>query len=152
AVSDYARALALKPDMILAHSNKGQVLAEMGMHAEALEELDHVIKTLSEHPAISKAIEFRRNAEAFARRARGVALVGLGNIGAGMDEFTNSIALCPENAWVFYSRAEVHEAAGKKESALADYELSLQKKAPRLNLRRQEKARARVRELRGLAG
>jgi tetratricopeptide (TPR) repeat protein len=146
AVNDYNRAIDLKPDAVRALSGRAQVLAEMDEHEHAIEELDRARIVLEKNSrANPRLAEYNRHIEAFLHRVRGVALAGLGKTDAAMNEFAISITLCSENAWVFYSRAEVHEKMGDSSRAVADYRLSLEKKGPRLSLRQREQAQVRLR-------
>ena len=148
AVDDYNRALEHKPDLISAVSGRAQVLAEMGRHRQALEEIDRALLILEKNGAAnSRLAERNRHIKAFLHRSRGVALAGLGDAQAAMGEFTTSITLSGENGWVFYSRAEVYEKIGDRTKAMADYRLGLEKRTPHLCIRQRERAEARLREL-----
>jgi tetratricopeptide (TPR) repeat protein len=148
AVRDYSRALELDPDNIVSHSGRGQVLAELGDNEKALIDLDFALQVLtsdaSDNPRFS---EWRSRAEAFRRNGRGLALGGLGDFGGALAEFERSINLCPDNAWVYYNRAQVYERAGDARKAIADYQISLSKKNPALNPLRKERAQERLREI-----
>jgi tetratricopeptide (TPR) repeat protein len=150
ALDDYSRALELDPENILALSNRGQVLAEMGRDEEALAALDRALASLKIASAPDPNRRGFYNAiEAFVRRARGVAAGGLGRNEIAMDEFTSSIALCPENAWVYYSRAQLYDRLDSPKNASADYQLALEKKAPSLTPIQRGIATARLRDLTG---
>jgi tetratricopeptide (TPR) repeat protein len=64
-----------------------------------------------------------------------------------VDEFEASIRLSPENAWVYYNRAQICELADDRENAIADYQKALSKKNPALTPKRKAHAQARIREL-----
>jgi tetratricopeptide (TPR) repeat protein len=143
AISDYSHVLKHQPDHVVALSGRGQVYAEAGKFAGALQDLDEALKVLKERPA---ADTYRKTLhsliEPFIHRGRGVALAALGSHAAALDELNRSLDQGPENAWAYYSRAEFHDAAGDRERANADYLQALEKKGPKLNPIRRERARA----------
>ena len=144
AIHDYSRMLELAPSNIMALSGRGQVFAEMGSNEKALDDLDLALRSLKMEPSSDSdwnAIE------AFVRRGRGVALAGLGQNESAMDEFNASIKLCPENAWVYHSRAHVYDTVGDHKKASSDYQVALAKKGPALTPIQREHANARMREL-----
>ena len=71
--------------------------------------------------------------EAFVHNGRAFALAGLGKSGPAMDEFEVSIRMSPENAWVYHNRGQVHDRAGNRDKASADYQKALTKKNPALS-------------------
>jgi len=136
AVNDYSRALELNPLDILSRSGCGQVLAELGESTRAIEDLDVALRAIetTERPDESW-VHWYRGAEAFARRGRGVALAGLGQFRQALNEFAQSIALSPENAWAYYSRARVYDNEGNHQGALSDYGAAMSKiKPPLINI------------------
>lgn len=148
AIPDYTRALDLKPNDCLSLSGRGQVLAESGHYAKALEDLDLALRVLPTAAGGGPAwTAWRAHIEAFTRNGRGLALSGLGDAAAAMREFDQSIALSPDNAWVFHNRALAYERAGDLQRARADYQQSLIKAEPALSPAQREKAKARLREL-----
>jgi tetratricopeptide (TPR) repeat protein len=148
AVRDYSRALELDPNNIISHSGRGQVLAELGEYEKALVDLDLALRVLTsyanDNPSFPK---WHSRAEAFRRNGRGLALGGLGDFDAAMAEFERSLNLCPDNAWVYYNRAQVHERAGTPRKAIEDYQISLTKKNPALNPLRKRRAQERLRQI-----
>jgi tetratricopeptide (TPR) repeat protein len=148
AVRDYSRVLELKPDEILALSGRGQVLAELGEHGKAIEDLDAALEVLSKTPRTDpNAAQWFESVEAFAHNGRAVALAGLGETLPAMAEFDVSIRLCPGNAWVYYNRAQVFESTGELERARADYQQALINDGPPLNRIRKAHAQQRLNEL-----
>ena len=148
AIPDYTSALDLKPNDCLSLSGRGQVWAESGHYAKGLQDLDLALKSLPTVGSADRAwLPWRTQSEAFIRNGRGLALSGLGETVASMREFDQSIALSPDNAWVYHNRAQAHERVGALRSARADYQQSLIKAEPALNPARREKAKARLREL-----
>ena len=148
AIRDYSRALELNPTDILSLTSRGQVLAEIGENGRAMDDLNlalNYLKTVSTpNPAWS---EWYQEVEAFVRNGRGFALAGLSESAQAMEEFAASMKLSPENAWVYYNRAQVHDRAADKEEATADYQKALIMKKPRLNPIRRNHAQVRLREL-----
>ncbi len=148
AIRDYSRALELKPGDILSLCGRGQVLAEVGENGRAVEDLNLALLTLkSVSMPDSSWHKWYEQIEAFVRNGRGFALAGLGESGPAMDEFEVSIRLSPENAWVYYNRAQVYDRAGSREKASEDFQKALTKKNPALTPNRKAHAQARVREL-----
>jgi tetratricopeptide (TPR) repeat protein len=148
AVRDYSHALELKSNDILSLSGRGQVLAELGENGRAIEDLNLALQTLTTVSVPNSSwAKWYQEAEAFVRNGKGFALAGLGETAHAMNEFETSIGLSPENAWVFYNRAQVNDRAGSRESAVADYEKALSKKSPALNPLRREHAQTRLRDL-----
>ena len=134
AIEDYSRALALKRRDILSLSGRGQVLAELGRAANAIDDLDHALEEIRTTPKSDAArIEWYKHLEAFVHNGRGAALAVLGEIASAMDAFERSISMSPENAWVYYNRAHVHDLAQNFGNAQADYQTALTKKRPPLN-------------------
>jgi tetratricopeptide (TPR) repeat protein len=153
AIRDYSRALELGPNERVSRFGRGQVLAELGENDRALEDLDLALQDLKSDPrGNSRSSERHPQAEAFIRNGRGLALAGLGDSDAAMAEFERSINLSPDNAWVYYNRAQVYDRAGNARDASADYQASLIKKKPALNPLRKQRAQERLRELGPAAG
>jgi tetratricopeptide (TPR) repeat protein len=147
AIRDYSRALELDPTDILTLSGRGQVLAEVGENGRAMNDLNlalQYLKTVS-MPNFTW-VRWYEEAEAFVRNGRGFALAGLGESTRAMEECGASIKLSPENAWVYYNRAQVHDRTADQEKATADYQKALIMKNPRLNPIRKNHAQARLRE------
>jgi tetratricopeptide (TPR) repeat protein len=143
ALDDYSCTLERDPQSVIALSGQGQVLAEMGRSQEALAVLDLALRRVeAPDPRWRDSL---KEIEAFIRRGRGVAAAGLAETERAMAEFESSIVLCPENAWVYYSRAQVLERLGNWNNALSDYHVALGKKAPALTPIQREMAQARIR-------
>ena len=71
----------------------------------------------------------------------------MGDFESALLEFEESLALCPDNAWVYYNRAKAYDRRQESEKAIADYCISLTKTDPKLNLLKTENAKRRLREL-----
>ena len=145
AVRDYTRALELDPTDILSRSGRGQVLAELGESARGMEDLDATLRSLLEVPkSVADQPQWYKEVEAFVRRGRGIALAQMGQMQEALNEIEESVTLSPENAWVYYSRAQIYERLGERENALADYQAALTKLAPHLTRYQKEHAQERV--------
>jgi tetratricopeptide (TPR) repeat protein len=148
AIDDYSRALELKPNDILSLSGRGQVLAETGQNKRAMDDLNMALEELKIALLPNWSWEkWYDQIEAYVHRGRGIALDALGEHASAMAEFDLSITLSRENAWVYYDRACVYEAAGNPEKAFSDYQMALAKNRPPLNPIRKERAQARLREI-----
>jgi tetratricopeptide (TPR) repeat protein len=148
AVADYSIALKGNPKDIVSLSSRGQVLAELGRHKEALENLDIALCELESAVAQNSSWSgWYRQIEPFVRNGRAVALAGLGRTADGMAEFERSISMNAENAWVYHNRATIRESLGELDLAISDYQAALQKKQPSLSLFRTGQVRKRLDEL-----
>jgi tetratricopeptide (TPR) repeat protein len=145
ALDDYSRAIELSPTYILALSGRGQVLAESGQYDRALKDLNLAFDYIRQNPYFGLA--WAKAVRAYIRNGRGAALAGLGSFEESFTEFDNSIAACPNNAWVYFNRARVYDSRGEREKAISDYRLSLTKNQPSLCLYRKEQAELRLRDL-----
>ncbi|MGB0034014.1 MAG: tetratricopeptide repeat protein [Candidatus Acidiferrales bacterium] len=147
-IRDYSRALELKPSDVESLSGRGQVLAEIGDSQQALRDLDVALELLGAIPKSDERWrEWSKHTEAFIRRGRGVAYGGWTQIRQAINEFDASIALSPENAWVYYSRAQVYDRIRDDNRALSDYRTALAKSEPPLTPVQKENARARLQSL-----
>lgn len=141
AVQDFSTALELNPKDATALSGRGQVLVELGKYEPALHDLNSALDLLR------RAHRVQRRAAAYARNGRAAALVGLGHIEEGLKEFKASLAICPNNAWVYFNRARFHDSRMEREKAISDYQASLAKFGPPLNTIKRETAQRRLQEL-----
>jgi len=131
AIADYARSLELKPNHAPALSGRGQVLMECGQFGRALEDLDNALNSIE---AVEGAdANWKARLEAYIRNGRAATYAGLGEFTRALEEFNKSISLCPENAWVYFNRAEAFRKQGDQVNAAENYRLSLAKKQPKLN-------------------
>jgi tetratricopeptide (TPR) repeat protein len=145
ALTDYSQAVTLRPDDAGASLGRGQVFNELGDFRRALKDLDRAMALMNSVPYADDA--WKRDFEAFARNGRGAAYAGLGDLFHATREFDTSISLCPENAWVYFNRAKVHQSQGDQKKAVADYRLALEKKGPKLNSTKRTYAKAQVEAL-----
>jgi tetratricopeptide (TPR) repeat protein len=146
AINDYTRVLEATPKDLIALSGRGQVFAEMGNSRAALEDLDAALRVI-ESGSAGAASDNLGEYEAFVRRGRGDALASSGDQAAAMEELDRSLRLSPENAWAFYSRAQLYDKMGEKSKAADDYAVCLKKKGPKLNPARRDRAQAWLQNL-----
>ena len=145
AIDDYSRALELDANDILARMGRGQVFAECGEFSNAINDLNFVNENLEQN-AITDA-SWRSQVKAYSFNGKAVAHAGLGDFERALDEFERSIALCPDNAWVYFNRAMFYENEGSKAEAIADYKLALQKTSPRLSALKRKYAEVKVKAI-----
>jgi len=147
-IREYSHALELRPNDILSLSGRGQVLADLGESARAMDDPNHALEAIEATRRVNPTwTKWCEQIEAFVRNGRAVALAGLSEDASAMREFESSINLCPENAWVYYNRARVYDVARNREGAHLDYQTALAKDGPALNLIQRERAKARLREI-----
>jgi tetratricopeptide (TPR) repeat protein len=145
ALDDYSKALDLDANDILAHLGRGQVFAECGEFTKAISDLDFVHENL-EHSARNEPW-WRSQVRAYCLSGRALAHARLGDVDRAMQEFEQSISLWPENAWVYFNRATVHESNGHGAEALTDYKLALQKATPKLSALKREHAEEKAKTM-----
>ena len=149
AIEDYSKAIEFNPNDSLALCGRGQVLVECGEFQKAMQDLDIALENIEQIPITNDT--WRTAVRAYILNGRGAAFAGLGEFDRALDEFEKSISLCPQNAWVFYNRAEAYENRGAKAKAVADYKLALTLSNPKLNTRKRKYAEVKVKALLGLA-
>ena len=141
AVRDFSTALKLNPEDAIALSGRGQVLLELNKYDPALHDLDSALELLR------RARQVQRRAAAYTRNGRAAALLGLGRIEEGLKEFEASLAICPNNAWVYFNRARFYDSRMEREKAICDYHASLARLDPPLSSIKREEAQRRLQEL-----
>lgn len=145
AIEDYTRALELDPKDSRALSGRGQIFAEQGEFKNAVQDLDAALENLGQVSVPDE--KWRTALRAFALNGRAAAYAGLGEFDRALSEFEKSITLCPQNAWVYYNRAEAYERRGRTAEALENYKLALTMKSPRLNALRRQNAELKIKTL-----
>jgi tetratricopeptide (TPR) repeat protein len=83
---------------------------------------------------------------AYTRNGLGAALAALGDCSKSSEEFGKSADLQPENAWVYFNRAHLHEKLSDNAKALTDYQVSLSKSKPKLPAYKRAIAEKQVQE------
>jgi tetratricopeptide (TPR) repeat protein len=146
AVQDYAQSDLLAPYNFNTLSGYGQALAEIGRSQEALSTLDAAIAAISSLPpsAVVSVGQFRRAIHAFALNGKGVALGATGDSVGALKAFEESIAMWPDNAWVYFNRAKFFEAGAETDKSLADYKAALTKADPTLTPSKRRFAQSRL--------
>jgi Tetratricopeptide repeat len=119
------------------HFIRGQILSELGRAREAIKELNEVISTVGDENTLA----------AYARRARAYAYAQLGEWSMADDDMQRSLNIAPNNAWAYFTRAQIRELKGDLAHAKKDYLKSLNETNPKLNFPKRDIARKRVREL-----
>jgi len=145
AIGDYSRALELNPKDSLALCGRGQVFVECGEFERALKDLDVALENIVQVPIQDEG--YRRAVQAYILNGRAAAYAGIGQFDRALIEFEESVSLCPQNAWVYYNRAEAYEHRGETTKALADYKLALTLTNPKLNTLRRKYAELKVKTL-----
>lgn len=145
AIEDYSKALELNPNDSLALSGRGQVFVECEEFQKAIQDLDIALENLEKIAIRDEG--WRTSVRAYTLNGRAAALAGLGQFDQALIEFEKSISLCPQNAWVFYNRAEAYENRGERAKALADYKLALTLSNPKLNALKRKYAEVKVKAL-----
>ena len=142
ALADYesaARLLSNDPFILVA---RGQVLVELNQPQRAIQDLHAAIDIISKYP--NARTPFWVEAQAYARNGLGFAYSALSKNTEAMHQFEMSIDLRPENAWVYFNRAQACEKAGEPARALRDYQKSLELTKPKLPAYKRDFAKARV--------
>jgi len=98
-------------------SCRGQVLADMGETAEAMDDLDRAI-------ALAQQLE-EPEVEAYSLSGRGLAYAMDGRFPEADEDFDRSIGLCPGNAWVYFNRAVKFERQQRIGKAIENYQAAL---------------------------
>ena len=107
ALSDFNKAIELKPDYAKAYNNRGTLYINQNKNDEALKDFD-------------KAIEFMPGSEAF-HLGRGNALKNKNRIDEALMEYDKAISLKPDFAEGYYSRGNLFMSQGKYAQAIEEY-------------------------------
>jgi len=145
ALADYSKALELDPQDLLARLGRGQVFAESGEFSRAIEDLDFVHDNLEQFQTDDSS--WKTQVQAYSFSGRALAHGGLGDFESALSEFDRSIFLCPENAFVYFNRAQVYENKGRFGEAVAEYKISLEKNMPKLTPLKRKYAEVKIRTL-----
>ena len=111
---------------------RGQVLAEWGAHAAAIDELTEVIEHAGPMGPVSRA---------YARSARAYAIAQGGDLPRALTEFRTAEDVIPESGWLHYFRALAYLDAGQPETAERGLRRALACEGTRLNPVKAERAR-----------
>ena len=124
AVADYTRELELEPNTVAALNGRGQCLAELGEFTRAVEDLQQAI-ALAKNTAERLVLAYSRNGLA-------LAYAGLGRFDEALKLFSRSLKDAPNNAWLYYNRAQAYELMEQPAKAQEEYRLALEKGNPPL--------------------
>ena len=130
AVADYSQAIELNPSDVSAFLGRGQVLVELGDFDRSVEDLNRGLNDFSKVDGADQT--WKNHFEAFARNGLAAAYARRGEFERALEEFEKSIALAPENAWVYFNRAQAFYSHGDQAKAAEDFSLALAKKEPKL--------------------
>ena len=124
AIADYTRMLMAGAEELWGYSSRGQIYAEQGAYEEALADLNAAVSLAREEQSTEGL--------AYSLNGLGLTFGGLGRFEEAFEAFSESLKLCPGNAWAYYNRAQVWEMAGDSIRALQDYKRALKQDSPRL--------------------
>ena len=149
AISDYSKAIRLKPDFVAAYSNRGRAKAELGQYSEAITDYNIAIKLepdsattyynrgnikdlLGQHfEAITDydiAIRLKPDfVEAYNNRGRTKA--ELGEYFEAIADFDTAIKLEPDDAMVYNNRGFSKALLGQYSDAILDYDTAIRLKS-----------------------
>lgn len=130
AIVDYSRSLDLSPNDVSSLAGRGQVYMECKEFNRAIQDLKIAIGSIDVVPGADA--KWKTQSEAYARNGLAAAYAGLGEFDRALEEFAKSTALCPENGWVYYNRAEAYWNLGDQKNATENYKLALTKRDPKL--------------------
>jgi tetratricopeptide (TPR) repeat protein len=133
ALDDYNYVISARGEEAALRSARGQVLVELGEYEAAANDLSAAAESA-----------YDLDVAAYARAGLAQALAGMGQYTEAEREFEKSISVEPDNAWVYFRRGMYYEQLQQPRKALADYQLSLQMKSPRLIPRLREHAREKI--------
>ena len=111
AISDYSKAIRLKPDFVEAYHNRGYTKAALGQYSEAITDYDIATK-LEPNDAI---IYYNC----------GVAKAALGQYPNALTDFDTTIKLESDFMEAYYNRAVVKGVLGQHSDALTDYNIAI---------------------------
>jgi tetratricopeptide (TPR) repeat protein len=139
ALDDFTRLLDLdgaQEDITAILSARGQVYGELGEYELALDDLNRAVE--------SARREQNKVLLAYSLNGRGMARVGMQDFAAADRDFQESLALCPNNAWLHYNLGLLGVAQGQPAAAVAAFRQALTCDNPQLSPRKKQKARQYV--------
>ena len=148
AIVDYNRSLELKPDNTFVLMGRGQILVELAQVQDAIRDLEKALQLINTFP--NARDKYWAPTQAYTRNGLGAASAALGDFGRAFDEFALSVDLQPNNAWVYFNRAQAHDKNHHHPKALLDYKKSLVCAEPKLPAYKRNIAESRVKELSAL--
>lgn len=145
AIVDYNRSLELRPDNTFTLMGRGQILVELGRGPDAIRDLEKALQLINTFP--NARDKYWAPTQAYTRNGLGAASAAIGDFGRAFNEFALSVDLQPNNAWVYFNRAQAHDKRNDYLKALADYKKSLVSEEPKLPAYKRRLAESRVKEL-----
>jgi tetratricopeptide (TPR) repeat protein len=130
ASADFSEVLRLLSDDVASLIGRGQILVELGKPGEAHEDLGRALQLLNKVPNARDRIW--ASSQAYTRNGMGAAWTAMGDFPRAMEEFDLSIAMRPENAWVYFNRAETFKKTKQFRESLQDYRKALRAVDPKL--------------------
>ena len=146
AISDYSKAIRLKPDFVEAYHNRGHTKASLGQHFEAIADFDIAIKlkpddsmsyynrgaakaSLGEYvEAIADydiAIKLKPD-DPISYSLRGAAKADIGRYSEAIADFDTVVRLNPDFAVAYRFRGSAKASLGEYVEAIADYDTAIQ--------------------------
>jgi len=148
AIADYDRSLDLMPSNAFTLMGRGQILVELGRPRDAVRDLENALQIIN---ALPNARDKNWSPmQAYTRNGLGTASAAMGDFAKAFDEFALSIDLQPNNAWVYFNRAQAHDKNHDYPKALLDYKKSLVSAEPKLPAYKRNLAESRMKELSAL--
>ena len=114
AISDYSKAIRLKPDFVEAYHNRGYTKASLGQHVEAIADFDIAIKLKPDN--------------AMSYYNRGAVKAELGEYGKAIADFDIAIKLKPDDPISYYLLGVAKAELGRYSEAVADYDTAIKLK------------------------
>jgi tetratricopeptide (TPR) repeat protein len=147
ALDDYESAGRLGSSDPLILLGRGQILVELNQPQQAAQDLQSCLEIASKHP--DARTSYWMEIQAYARNGLGFAYSRLSETAESSRQFAMSIDLRPENAWVYFNRAQAYEKSGERTKALSDYIKSIEMSKPKLPVYKRDSAKARLAILSG---
>ena len=111
AISDYSKAIRLKPDFVKAYHHRGNTKALLGQHFEAIADFDIAIELAPDN--------------AMSYYNRGTAKGALGEYFEAIADFDTAIKLQPDDAMSYYLRGRAKAELGEYFEAIADFDTAI---------------------------
>ena len=146
AISDYSKAIRLKPDFVEAYHNRGYTKASLGQHVEAIADFDIAIKLEPDDPmsyynrgaakaslgeyveAIADydiAIKLKPD-DPISYSLRGASKADIGRYSEAIADFDTVIRLNPDFAVAYRFRGSAKASLSRYVEAIADYDTAIQ--------------------------
>lgn len=110
-ITDYDRAISLKPNLIAAYNGRGITKSKLGQYEAAIADYDRAIEL---DPGYTKAYN-----------NRGTARHSLGQHQEAIADYNTALRLDPYYASAYCNRGNIKQELGRNEEALADFKQAL---------------------------